>query len=692
MGLALAVGLAAGGTADGNDACFRNIRSSRAAGGAVSWPEQARRAVHEIVDGLHQGRGVQKWAARPAVGGGAVARDAPVGGTGGDRLAPAPTPDPPAGVAASDPGLREVRLTWAAPEALAASYRIERGMKSDGPFIRIADAPPGRREYRDRGGPDAPLTDGTPYYYRIFAVSAAGRESLPSPVTEGLTAPPPDPPARLAAQAHASRAVRLTWEPPRSEGVERYVVERAGPGASGEFARVAEATGAVYEEGGTPGSELRDSAEYRYRVTAVNRVGAVGAPSDPVDVITRPPPAAPRNLLAASDEVRCVPLTWDASPEDDVTGYALSRSEGEGGEFTHLAWIPGRTTTRYLDGTRDPGTLADSRTYVYRIAATNAVGSFGEWSAPVRATTRDPPLAVEDLAAQSNQPRASRLTWTPSTDDRVTGYAIERAPDDGEFKEIGIVNGRETSAYDDRGGSRRRDGPGDLPDGAACRYRVCAFNTAGARSPWSREARARTKPAPAAPTGLLATDARPRSVGLTWDANAEADIAAYVVEWRAPDSARWRAVARVESRAGPPPAATDERLDDGEERIYRVQAVDADTLASAWSEEARGRAKSLPDAPSDVKVEWAGHEALVSWTAPRQKDVTGYAVWQQGLLRSTKIAETADTSCRLPPEKVGRGISVCVTSVDRDGLASEASETLQLRRPPPRADGGGGGE
>ena len=93
---------------------------------------------------------------------------------------------------------------------------------------------------------------------------------------------------------------------------------------------------------------------------AVNRVGAVGQPSTPVAVTTMPPPANITTLQAVSGEVRCVPLSWEASPEEDVIGYTLYRNTAADQGFEELAVLKGRDTTEYLDGRKNPGDLEDN--------------------------------------------------------------------------------------------------------------------------------------------------------------------------------------------------------------------------------------------------------------------------------------------------------------------------------------------
>ena len=657
----------------------------RAEKSTVTLAEHARDVVHDVAAGLYREWKTLKKRPRPRDPSAPMPHpNAPVGG-GAAAAAPVEPPPAPAGLTLSDMGLREVKVTWKAPaDRAAALYRIERAEQRDGPFACVAKVSPSKQEYVDRGERGAPLKDGATYYYRLVAEGATGLAGGPSAIRESLTAPPPDPPSAVKASTPAARAVCLAWTPPASEGVVRYVVERAAGDAPETFVKAGEVEKPEFHEGGTAASPLMDRTAYRYRITAINRVGAVGAPSEPVQVVTRPPPAPVSGLKPESGGVRCVPVAWEASAEEDVIAYEVYRASGAEGAPELLATVKGRTNTQYLDGRKDPGTLADETTYHYAIVAVNGVGARSEPCARVAATTRPVPPVVAGLAAQSDLPRAVRLTWDASPDEKVIGYVIERATGDAEdYAEVATVDGGAMTAWEDRGGMRRATGPGGLADGAVYAYRIAAFNTARARSAWSGPKGAQTKPAPAAPLGVTATQDRPKAIVISWDANEEADIAAYVVEARAPDSTRWSEVGRVAVEAGRALTVEEPKRADGEARVYRVKAVDRDTLESAWSAEAAGAAKPAPGVPAAVVVAWTEDGAKLSWTPPPEPDVKGYRVWKKGWLGADEIGKTEAPELVLTRDVVGKGLAIQVSALDADGLESARSEAVNVVAPQP---------
>jgi fibronectin type 3 domain-containing protein len=581
-------------------------------------------------------------------------------------------------VAVTDMGLREATVKWRADGGAASRYRVERALAEEGPFAVVGETKPSRGSFRDDQG----LKDAAVYYYRVVAVGDTGLASKPSPVVETMTAPPPDPPAEVKAHAPSSRCVAVSWTPPRAEAVVKYRVERAEAGAVHKWCLRGETEKTSFIDGGRAGCDVADSTKYLYRVTAVNRVGAVGEPSAGVEVETLPPPAVVADFFAAPLQVRCVPLSWAANPEPDVEGYELERAEGAAGAFVKLERIRGRGTTTFLDGRRDPGNLPDAQTYRYRIRAFNDVGAFGEWTPPAEATTRSVPPPPQGVAAAGGMPRAAEVSWTVSEDEKVVAYRVLRAEGpDGRWEDVAKVAGRESVRLLDRAGAAATAPTGRLKDGTGYRYRVCAINTADAESAWSEEALAVTKPAPVPPAGLGTTDDVAGKVVLVWEPNPEADVVAYVVASRAADGSRWREVARVERCA-----AEEAGLDAGEHRVYRIKAVDADTHESAWSAEVAGAARPLPASPKALNAAWAGGGATLTWRPPRE-GMAEYRLYKKGLFSSERIATSREPEAALDAAAVGKRITVYVTAVDEEGLESRPSEPLEIRPPAETAGG-----
>ena len=647
----------------------------------------ARVVVHEMVAALVQNWGVQRQVATEfddARG----ARDQPddLVGFDGDPVSPAapatPAPDAPAGFGLSDLGLREVAVAWTPPAERSVQVRIERAEALEGPFVPLATVPAARGAYADGGAKNAPLQDATTYYYRLVAIGRDGQESAPTEARESLTAPPPEPPADVVAETPAARAVRLTWTAPACEGVVAYRVERAHA-ADNVFAQVGEVEETAFAEGGTAASPLRDATTYRYRLRSVNRVGAVGEASAPVEIATRPPPAAPQSLAAESLQVRCVPLSWTAAADADVVRYDVYRADSDLGPFAFLGSSTGRENASYIDGGADPGNLEDDRAYYYCVRAVNAVTAESDDSDVVMATTRPLPPPVEELAAITGLPRRVELSWAPSLDEKVTGYDVERSEAGGDFVHVAQVAGLEAGAYVDQGDETERfmraSVKTPLKDGTAYAYRVRAVNTAAAASEWCAPVEAVTKVVPETPHGLKATEGRPGVIGVAWTANKEKDVAEYVVESSAAADRGFAAAGRVPGDGKC--TFVQEALPPNLARHYRVKAVDADGLESAWSEPAFGTTKPLPDAPTELAAEWTDDGAFVRWQAPPQKDVARYRIFNKKLFGQEEIATAAKAEHFFPAAELAQKKVVVVVAVDEDGLESAPSAALPLLPP-----------
>lgn len=592
-----------------------------------------------------------------------------------------PPPGVPPAPRASIDGLREIRLSWNAAADNARTWRLQRAGTPQGPFVDIAALPAATLAFTDRDSTARPsLPDDASRCYRLVAVARNGKASDPSPVAQGRTAPPPAPPLAITASTPGARAVALDWTPSPADGVTAYHVERAGvPPAA--FKAAGDVEGAHFQEGGTAASPLADCAPYRYRVAAVNRVGSVGPWSPELVVTTRPPPAVVASLTARSGEVRCVPLAWSPSPESDVVKYELDRAESPAGPFSRLVDIDGRLRTSFLDGGKDPGNLPDSRTFVYRLRAVNAVGARSADSPAALATTRPPPPPVTGLRARSGCPREIPLAWSVSSDEKVAGYHVLRLAECTNAVRIAALDGREHTSFVDRGETRRASGLGTLRDAADYTYAVVAFNTGRAISPPSEPAKARTKPAPAVPRGLVASTNLPRSVRLSWRPNSEPDIREYVVEAARDAASSFVEVARVPASPGDAVTCVETRLPDRATRHYRVKAIDRDTLESFWTAPIVAATKTRPEPPTGLTVSWSTPDARLTWTPPPQTDIREYRVWKTGLLGS-QIGGTRTPELLIERRVVGKGCALAVTAVDDDGLESDRSVALEVQSPP----------
>lgn len=253
--------------------------------------------------------------------------------------------------------------------------------------------PPGEGAKEPEPGEEAAAASPRPQYGSIFAVKTAVSPRLVSDFSNLATIAyrePPAPPETFALEPRPG-GVAITWSAD-ADGLEGFHVYRrdaqskayARPLAfipydlpsfeSGE--QEGERPRAEERESGRGPREYLDSSavfgeRYIYSLTAVSNrspiVESAFAVEREVDFADRFPPTPPRNPIALAEANR-VRLLWDASPQSDVAGYLVYRSE-EGGEFVQLFSEP-IVELEYSDRAVRTG-----RSYRYEVVAVDFEGN-----------------------------------------------------------------------------------------------------------------------------------------------------------------------------------------------------------------------------------------------------------------------------------------------------------------------------
>jgi len=588
------------------------------------------------------------------------------------------TYDIPSGLSASEGLLRAVRITWNQPSSDAAKYRIQRSDTKEGPFMTIVEVPPSPAQYADLGTPDQPLKDTATYYYRIIAILKSGQTSQFSQVFEGVTAPPPEPPTPAAPEAHTSRGVRLKWTASPSKEITAYIIDRTPASSPTNFEEIARTPELTYVDGGTAASELRDSVKYLYRIAAINRVKSQSKHVLFEPVTTLPPPQQVKGLVAVSDEIRCVPLKWQPSPEPNVVRYDIYRRERNTDDFTKLTSVHGRKSNSYLDGGRDPGNLADFGSYEYRIRAINDVTSESADSAIVQATTREEPPRVKQVKAIALQPRMVPLSWQVSPDTKVIGYEVWRTGETADLTQIAVIGGRKNTNYVDRGGTQAPDQLGLLKDDTVYKYKIVAFNYGHIRSSASETISVRTKKRPSAPAALKTTTDLPHAVNITWRGNPQPDIVEYEVQF-SQESEAMKKLAAVSGQPGRSTfSARHSQLPTASTWRYRIKAIDVDRLESDWSKVVTGRARPLPAPPTELKLTKVKAGITLSWQPPKQPDIREYAVWKKAGFKWIHLATTTKREFTFLDPDLAKPLTISVSTLDKDNLESPRSDPIRI--------------
>jgi fibronectin type 3 domain-containing protein len=374
---------------------------------------------------------------------------------------------------------------------------------------------------------DTGLTNGTTYFYAVYTRDSAGNwNDTTTPAGNADTAVPSSlspaaPTAVTAADRPADQggAIVLSWTPSVAPGILEQRVYRSTT-SGGPYTVIATLSGNSSSSFADTG--LVNGLMYFYVVRAWNGTRESGdsnqAAAVPADNLV---PISPTALAAAdtpNDSGTAIDLTWTPSTSSDVVQQWVYRSTTSGGPYALVRTFVDRTTSAYTDTG-----LVNGTTYYYIVQAFD-----GTWGSPssneASAVPIDniPPPAPLNLVTSdrlADQGGAIDLFWTPSTATDVTQQRVYRGgTTGGPYTLVATISNNATNAYTDV----------ELTNGATYYYVVRAFDGTQ-ESADSNEASAVPVDnlAPAAPTGLAATDAPADSGGaitLAWTPSTSTDV------------------------------------------------------------------------------------------------------------------------------------------------------------------------
>ncbi|MDP9241871.1 MAG: DUF1996 domain-containing protein [Actinomycetota bacterium] len=266
------------------------------------------------------------------------------------------TPSSPGVSARSGDGV--VHLTWTAPTSGSGitGYNVYRSIL---PGEETLIATTGNVSSYD----DAPVTNGTTYYYTVAAVNSYGDGQRSGEISASPhPANVPDQPSLTASGGNT--AVHLSWSSPPDGGstITNYNVYRST--VSGQEVLLA-TLGKVTSFDDTG---LSNGTTYYYRVSATNGVGegpaSTEASATPRAVTV---PVAP-TLTASRASALGVKLRWSAPADggSPISGYRIYRGRTAGSEVFLAA---AGNVTVYKDSATRSGS-----TYFYRVTAVNVLG------------------------------------------------------------------------------------------------------------------------------------------------------------------------------------------------------------------------------------------------------------------------------------------------------------------------------
>ncbi|HPM82286.1 MAG TPA: fibronectin type III domain-containing protein [Candidatus Anammoximicrobium sp.] len=389
---------------------------------------------------------------------------------------------------------REIQLSWS-DVAGETGYGIERAWAETGPWTQVGLVEAGTLAYSDTG-----LAPQTTYYYRLFAVTAAGN----SPASAAVSATTPQTPAAVPAAPDApllavisDSHIRISWNGVAEAASYRIERSLTGAGDWTPAGPVPAGTLALDDTG------LAAQTTYYYRVFALNELGSSAASAVVSATTPLPAPLAPAGLavsVVTSHELR---VTWNDVANE--AAYRVERSLTGTGGWTAVGTVPADTLAL-----NDTG-LQQSTKYYYRVFAVNATGE-SPASAVVSATTPATPTAIP---AAPSSPKATvisssqiNISWRNVSNE--SSYRIERSPTgSGDWTPAGTVPA-DIVLYADTG----------LAPSTKYYYRVFAVNELGSSAASAVVSGITKAPPPLAPSDLRTTSIGRTSVSLAWSDNA----------------------------------------------------------------------------------------------------------------------------------------------------------------------------
>jgi phosphodiesterase/alkaline phosphatase D-like protein len=492
------------------------------------------------------------------------------------------------------------------------------------------------------------LTPNTAYFFRVAAGNAGGTTRGE---VETFTTPdvPPTAPSNLTAGAELL-TIHLSWAD-NSGNEQGFRIERRPEGSSDwqEIAVVGANVTSFVDAG------LALTTRYFYRVRAFNQVGA-SAYSDEAQAVT---PGAPLSITDSPSNVTPSSATLHGSVNPRG---ALTRAWFEWGTTAQLGnqtppqtiqgGLPAQGINVVVSG------LSPNTPFHFRVVAENGVGTT---HGQIRTfTTPDvPPAAPSNLAATAVSASQINLVWTDNSSNEL-GFRIElcTGAQCSNFAQIDSVAANVTS-FQNTG----------LAPNTSYRYRVRAFNSAGASAYSNIAAATTTQVPPAAPSHLTAA-ATGTSIRLTWRDNSDNEDGFNVYRryqregYIDPD---W--ILQEHLRPGP----NDTTIVDPDKEVgatyhYRITAYNA-AGESAPSNEAQATVVAAPSATTSSATGVTASSATLNGSVNPNAAAT--SVWFEW-------GTTAQLGNETPPQAIGSGSSAVEVSANLTTLNPGATYHFRI--------------
>ena len=260
-------------------------------------------------------------------------------------------------------------------------------------------------------------TNGVPITVYVKAGNVAGVG-----VAASTTSTPRTTPSAPAAPSvtRGNGSVAVLWASPNDGGnaISDYSVQYSSNSGS----TWTTFTDGVSTSTSTTVTGLSNGTAYVFRVAAINDAGTGSYSSASSSVTPATTPGAPTSVTATPGNVSAsVSWTAPASNGDAITDYVVQFSSNSGSTWSTFADGTSSSTSATVTG------LTNGTSYVFRVAATNSVGTGSYSSASSAVTPRTVPGAPTSFTGNNNTFGQITLSWAaPSSDggNAVSSYVL----------------------------------------------------------------------------------------------------------------------------------------------------------------------------------------------------------------------------------------------------------------------------
>lgn len=272
------------------------------------------------------------------------------------------------------------------------------------------------------------------------------------------------------------------------------------------------------------------------------------------------------NSIKSIPDMANVGFEWEKVNDPRVVGYNFYRTEIDKGsnELKLVKVLENKYATHYVDKGLEPKTK-----YAYQISSITADGKESKTTDAYIVQTLPRIVPVDFVQTISNLPNSVKLVWSPHQDKRVGYYRIEKYNTlINEWILLKTIKERLQVEYLDTG----------LDNNTSYKYRVKAFSFDDVEAAPSKVVIGKTKPLPANPTNVRATNSEPKKIIISWNPSPTEDVVKYEIHRSIFKSLGYEKIKEVNANTSEYIDSTDTA---GKTYYYKVIAVDKDGLESS---------------------------------------------------------------------------------------------------------------